>query len=590
VTIGCIDERRLKGQAICPGIAAGHPYFLLRADDPIPESVIAPANIEAELQRYRQALQESCKEVEEIKEQLCREEAIEGVAILEAHLAMMNDSMFTTSVESVIEGQLKGAETALADLLRRYEERFSQIDDQFFRERFFDIQDIGRRVMSHLCHYTEPSLQDVPAGSIVFARELAPTDAAQVKGSQVAAFVTESGGVTSHAAIVAKAKGIPFVSDVDIDAAEALNAQHVIVDGRSGELVFNPSAGTQRCYGQILQEMQDCFEEMEHAASLKAETYDGYPVGLSSNVDMVWELDLLHRYGGKGVGLFRSEFLCLSQNSFPSEDEQYEIYRSLVEKVHGRPVVIRAFDLGGDKVSDAAGRQGVDNNSLGCRAIRFLLKEKDIFRTQLRAILRASAHGSVGVMFPMISGLPELREAKAILQECRGALLQQGTAVGQDVRVGCMIEVPSAAIICDILARECDFLSIGTNDLVQYTLAVDRASQAVSGLYGPTHPALVRMIKLVVSEANRHQIPVSVCGEIAADPRFTALLLGLGVRELSVSARYLPVVKHAVRHVSIVEAVKLAERVLQLPTTYEIEALLEEEYARQQQYSGRSSL
>jgi phosphotransferase system enzyme I (PtsI) len=324
------------------------------------------------------------------------------------------------------------------------------------------------------------------------------------------------------------------------------------------------------------------FQKLEKAGDLKAETIDGYQVMLSANIEMIEEIEMLHQYGGNGVGLLRSEYMFATRESFPNEEEQFDVYSLIIEKMQGLPIVIRVFDLGGDK--SIAGHpipdEGEENPFLGCRAIRFLLKERAIFKTQLRAILRASVKGNVSIMFPMISGLDELLQAKVIVREAYEELEKEGVELKGFPRIGCMIEVPSAALVCDVLARESDFLSIGTNDLVQYALAVDRGNQSVNELYNPAHPAILRLIKLMICEANRHGIPVTICGEIAADPRFTPLLLGLGVRELSVSARYIPIIKNAVRNNYILSASHLVEKALTLSSASEIQELLNQEYLR----------
>jgi phosphotransferase system enzyme I (PtsI) len=319
-------------------------------------------------------------------------------------------------------------------------------------------------------------------------------------------------------------------------------------------------------------------QKLKQAGKLESETYDGYKILLSANIEMFSELDMLHQFGGSGVGLLRTESIFLTKENFPTEEEQYHVYRRFVEKMDGLPIVVRTFDLGGDKYLRNQQSMHEVNPFLGCRAIRFLLREKEIFKTQLRAILRASAHGDVSIMFPMVSTLSELLEAKDLLNESKQELINCGKAVSEHLPIGCMIEVPSAAIISDLLAKECDFLSIGTNDLVQYSLAVDRSNNALRNLYRPTHPSVIRLIRLVVSEANHQGIPVALCGEVAADPRFTPLLLGLGIHELSVASRYIPVVKHAIRNTSIVAASKLAEKALSLSSATEIEDLINREY------------
>lgn len=580
------DEIRLQGTPICAGIAIGCPFFFTFMDDVIPEFTIAVEEVGDEIARFRRALKRSRQDILRLQKQLEMDGALEGAAILDTHLQMMQDPALTTEIEKKIRETLKNTESIFQRVIHDYEEKFNRISDKFFRERFKDIQDIYRRIMGHLRESVRISLADIPKNSIVFSHELAPSDTAEARHDCVSAFVTEVGGETSHAAIMAKAKGIPYVASLDFDHLEGVRHSTVIVDGRTGDVILNPSKQTLRKYRELQKQLTEHFKNLEDVGGLEAETIDGYQVRLSANVEMLNEIEMLHEYGSCGVGLFRSEYIFLAEDSFPSEDafppeeEQFEAYYGIVKNMNGLPVVIRTFDIGGDKFKDFEKLRHETNPFLGCRAIRFLLNEPEIFRTQIRAILRASAFGEVRIMFPMISGLPEFLESKKFVLETQEQLRKEGVAFGENIKLGCMVEVPSAAITCDLLAKECDFLSIGTNDLVQYSLAVDRGNQQMSYLYTPTHPGVIRMIKMIVAEGHKNGIPVSVCGEIAADPRFTALLLGLGVRELSVAPRYTPVVKNAIRNTSIVEASHLAEQVLGIPTAEEIQELLVQEHQK----------
>lgn len=571
-------ETFLRGHPICRGIAIGRPFFFAFVEDDIPDFHVSANDIEAEVNRYRKAVQRGEEDILRLRKQLEQERIIEGAAILEAHQQMMQDPLLTFEVEKQIRASRKNAESVFQSVIKQYQKRFSSISDPFFRERFKDLQDISRRVLSYLRQSVRFSLADIPAGSIIFARDFTPSDIAEANNAKASALVAQSGSSTSHAAIVAKAKGIPYVANVDFEGIDLNNETDVIVDGRTGDIIVNPTPQTLAKYQQLYEKLKMHRYLLEHSGRLQAETYDGYRIRLSANIDMLNEAEMLHQYGGSGVGLFRSEYIFLANEQFPSEEEQFHIYRRIVEKMHGLPIVIRTFDIGADKrIANSKLPQEV-NPYLGCRAIRFLLRERGIFKAQLRAILRASAFGDVSVMFPMISSLSELLEAKSIVKETYAELEASEGLKLKPLRIGCMIEVPSAAIISDLLAKECDFLSIGTNDLVQYALAVDRDNHMMSSLYTPTHPSVLRLIKLIVHEANRHGIPVTVCGEVASDPRFTPLLLGLGVHELSVAARYIPIVKNAIRNTSIVAASQLAEKAMSLSTADEIDELLNQEY------------
>lgn len=451
--------------------------------------------------------------------------------------------------------------------------------DMYFRERFVDLEDVYERVIQHLrCRY-KINWKELPENTILFARKITPSDVAEADFSCVKGFVTELGGETSHAAIMAKSKGIPYVCNLEFNANHVLSSCSVVLDARDGTVILNPSQETLHAFQVTQQRLSVHLSDLHKNKHYFSQTIDGYPICLSANIEIEEELPLIHQNNADGIGLFRSEYLFFLKNAFPSEEEQYRVYKQMIEQLQDKTCVIRTFDIGGDKLSHLQKLSTPEHNPfLGCRAIRFLLKEKDIFKKQLRAILRASRYGQVNIMFPMVSSLPELTDAKKLLEEVKQDLQKEGIEYDDKIPIGCMIEVPSAVLICDVLAKECDFFSIGTNDLIQYALAVDRCNEAMSYLYKPSHPSVIRAIKMVVSEAHRNGIPVSVCGEIAADPRFTALLLGLGIDELSVSPKNLPMIKNSIRHTSIVEASQLAENILRMSTASDIMHVLIQSY------------
>lgn len=574
-----ISEKSLMGALICRGIAIGRPYFLKNVEETVPEFCIAAKDIDKEITRFQNALAKALEDTKILQIKMQNERILEGAAIFEAHLQIMQDPLITTNVEQKIRETGKNAEFVFQHLVLEYQNKFKSITDPFFRERFKDIQDISRRVINHLRAGSRSSLTSLPPDSIIFAEDLSAFDTAEANSSCVAAFVTQTGGATSHAAIVARAKGIPYVSNIlldhFVDSPDAL----VIVDGRAGEIIINPSEATLIKYKKLRDQLHQHQHNVKQLGKLEAETFDGYKILLSANVETLSELELLHQYGGHGVGLLRTESAFLSHDVIPTEEEQFILYRDFAEKMKGLPIVIRAFDWGGDKYLNGQHSQREVNPFLGCRAIRFLLREKLIFKAQLRAIIRASAFGDVRIMFPLISSLFELREAKALVYEARRELISEGVAVASHIPLGCMIEVPSAALITDLLAKECDFLSIGTNDLVQYSLAVDRGNHVLSDLYTPAHPGVIRLIRMVVNEANHYNTPVAICGEIAGDPRYVPLLLGLGIRELSVASLNIPTIKNVIRNTSIVAASKLAEQALALSCPSEIQALISKEYS-----------
>lgn len=569
------EEIILKGIPICRGVAIGKPFFLNSNDFKVFESLIDQSEVEREIERYWSALSCSKQDIKRLQKQLESESAAESILILDAQLEMLQDPLLTVEIEKAIRITNKNAEFIFQQALEQFREKFEALDDSFFTERFKDLRDVGERVLSYLYESGHPSLNNVPPQSVVCSIELSASAAAEAQTASIVAFVTESGGITSHAAIVAKAKGIPYITNISLDLIKENGEQMLVVDGRTGDVIINPHPKTIRIYEDLQQSMRLQSEHFEQAVHWSAETFDGYAIRLLANIEMIQEADLVHRLGGQGVGLFRSEYIFLPKNEIPSEEEQFVIYRQLAESMKSAPVAIRTFDLGGDKASFYPGLAVEHNPFLGSRVTRFLLKEKGLLKAQLRAILRASQYGNVSILFPMISTLSELREAKQMVYD-----VQEELKINKSIRIGCMIEVPSAALLVDHFAKECNFLSIGTNDLFQYSLAIDRSDQIFAEMVEPTDPSILRLIKLIITEANQHQIPVSVCGEIASDPRFTSLLLGLGVQELSVTPRYLPVIKNAVRHTSIVEAVRLADQALNLQTAQEIMELLVNEYKR----------
>jgi len=569
------QEIIIKGFALCRGVAIGKPFFLSHDDFAILETRILPTHMEREIERYREALSRSKQDIKRLQKQLEMESAAEGILILEAQLEMLRDPLLTIEIEKEIKNNRKNVEFVFQQALLRYQEQFQEMNDTFFAERFQDLQDVSRRIFGYLHESGHLSLSDAPPHSIVCAQELTASDAASAHSDCVSAFLTEIGGATSHAAIVAKAKGIPYVTNVSLQNLKDHAFHQIIVDGRTGKVIFNPSKETLKEYEELRDRMQQEAKALERMAKWPAETFDGYSIRLSANLDMTHEIDLIHQWGANGIGLFRSEYIFISTNGIPSEEDQQRIYQRMIGRMKGLPVVIRTFDIGGDKAALYQSFCNERNPFLGCRATRYLLKEEEILKAQLRAILRASIDGNVSILFPMISTLSELRQAKQMLQKAR-----QELNLFHPIRVGCMIEVPSAALIVDHFVKECDFLSIGTNDLIQYALAIDRSEQALNEYHEPADPSMIRLIKLIISEADKGRIPVSLCGEIGSDPRFTALLLGLGIQELSVPPRQLPLIKNAIRRTSIVDAVQLAERALSMTTAQEVLDLIVSDYQK----------
>jgi phosphotransferase system enzyme I (PtsI) len=425
-------------------------------------------------------------------------------------------------------------------------------------------------------------ITDVPPHSVVFVHELTPSEI--IEASHSLTFVTFGGGVASHAAIIARAKETPCVTNIDMKMIKAIPFDLVIVDGSEGIVILNPTEETIRKYQEIKKGYLESYQKLKTTIPLKAETIDGYSIHVFANLETSKEVDLLIKNGGSGVGLFRSEYLFLSKGQFPTEEEQFDIYKKIAKSLRGLPLVIRVFDVGGEKKADLA-LQGEDrwyfmdirdepNPALGCRGIRFLLRYPQILRAQIRAILRSSAFGDIRILIPMVSDLEEVRSVKAIIQQVKGDLITEGIPIGPSIQIGCMIEVPSSALICDQIAEEVDFLSIGTNDLIQYTLAADRSNHLTSGLYLPIHPSIVRLIQMIITSANQARKPLVLCGESAADPLLIPLFIGLGIREFSVAVRHIPILKYTIRKWRITEAHRLAYDALQHASSSSLKELL----------------
>lgn len=574
-----LKEKLLIGTPICLGLGSGKPFLHIIAQETVIEQSIPDLSVEYEVARYYKALAETTLEVEKIKNQLLNQDLLEGAAIIESQLQMLKDSHFTSLVEQRIIALKKNAEYCFKEIMEELEAKFSRLEDPAFRERAKDIQDVAKRILSFLLRSQKTSLANIPANSVILAEELTPSEIAEADAKLVSAFVCRLGTPNSHTAILAKAKGIPFVSGIAIDQIDLNDTSNVIVDGRLGHVILNPLEEMIAHSNRLSQELNSHRELLSSDMKYVSETYDGHRVVLSANIEMLDELEQLKTYGQCGVGLFRSEFMLLKAEKFPGEKEQFEYYLKAVRQLNDQSLVIRTFDLGGDKLFVRHLCNEL-NSSMGCRAIRFLLKEKEIFKTQLKAILKASYYGNVSVMFPMVSTLQELLQAKKIVEEVKEDLFNHKVPFNKEIKIGCMIEVPSAALIADLLADECDFLSIGTNDLVQYALAIDRENHLLTDLYSPAHPSVIRLIKMIMNMAKRKNTPVSICGEVASDPRFTALLMGLGVHEFSVSLRHLPIIKNTIRHTSYLQACRLAEKVLRMSSTDEILGLLAEEYRK----------
>jgi len=563
------EEMIIQGRAIAKGLAVGKPFVIETLDRHVQEKEIQ--DVDQEIDRYRSALKASYQDILKLKKELDKEGVEEGASILDAHLHIIEDPLLNDQVENAIREKKKNAEFLFFEVIDSFRKKFETIDNPLFQSRIEDLEDISCRVVAHLKQKKRRTISDAAEGVIVFSKMITPSEAAEAKQKNVKAFVTEIGGVTSHTAIVAKAVGIPYIAHINSQIFSAIDmGAKVVVDGFSGKVVLNPSEKTVEGFENRIIQQEEQIEVFRSWGKEKAHTVDGRHIRVSANVEVIEDFARLSHFGAEGVGLFRSEYIVLRCGYFPSEEEQYEVYKNLVESSQGHPVVIRAFDIGLDKVVQTLEKAKEENPALGLRAIRFLLKERSLFKVQIRAILRAAKYGDVRILLPMISCFSELVEAKTVIAEAKKELIQENQEINESVQIGCMIEVPSAAMIVDILAEQCDFISIGTNDLTQYVLAADRANQSMNSLYSSAHPGVLRLIQMIVEKAKAKNLPVGVCGEIASDPYFVPLLLGLGVEEFSVSCRFLPVIKQVIRHIKKSDAVLLVEKLMQCAFAEEV--------------------
>ncbi len=568
-------EQSFQGFPVSDGIAIGVPFFVPFAGSPdaIPEFPIAIGEVDQEIDRYRKALYSSREDLKSLQQELAREGASDAVSIFETHIQMLEDPLMTTFIEEKIRERLKNTESVFHSFIVNLETAFSVEGSGFSRERFGDVRDLSSRVLSNLVTKpaTFPHIHFPFQQSIIFSEEIVPSDTAFKGAGQILGFVTWEGGGNSHAALLARAKGLPFVSRIPVEKLRQETISRVIIDGTKGELIVNPSQETVSRY-QILQQEYARVEQEEDKDAAPI-TQDGYKVELYGNINQIEDIDFLNHYSHSGVGLFRSEYPMLQKSSLLlEEEEQFLLYCKMAEKLDKKPFTIRVLDIGGDKYPELFKHLSKESHPfLGCRGIRFLLHYPEIFTIQLRAILRASAlYPEIRIVYPLISDVKELREVNAFLEKTKQDLVQEGKPFNTRLEIGCMLEVPSAILTCDALITECDFFEIGTNDLIQYTMGMDRSSSQMHQYQYPAHPSLLRMIKMVILEAKKKEKPVIVCGEMAASSRFVALLLGLGVKKLSCPARFIPSIKKAIRKTHLVEAWRMADKVLTLQTAAEV--------------------
>jgi phosphotransferase system enzyme I (PtsI) len=563
-------ETRIQGVGVSPGFARGALYVAEDDRDEIARHRIEPSQVANEIGRFETALIQTRSQILEMQEQIAQSIGAKDAGIFDAHLLVVEDRTLIDEVLRKLQADLCNVEFVFQEVATHYAHTLSQIDDPYLRERALDIQDVTRRVVRNLQGKAPKDFLGLTHPHILLAHNITPSDTATMNREYVLGLATDLGSRTSHTAIMARSLGIPAVVGLH-DASEKLESgREVLLDGYNGLLILDPTAETLWHYGELEHKRSLVAQQLTGLRETKSTTRDGRHIVLSANIELPDEVEAAPRNGAEGIGLYRTEFLYLNRTALPSEEEQYATYRKVAEQVQPHPLIIRTFDLGGDKLAGALDGDDELNPFLGHRAIRFSLERLDIFKAQLRAIVRASAVGNVKVMFPMISGLEELNRALEVFEECKAELQKEGHEFDPKTEVGAMIEIPSAALCAERLAREIDFFSIGTNDLIQYGIAVDRTNERVAHLYQPTHPGVVRLLKMVADAGHAHDIWVGVCGEMAGDLAMTPLLIGLGMDELSVGASIVPRVKRAVQSLTHSECEKLASDSLELDTPSEI--------------------
>ena len=564
-------EIRFEGAGVSPGIARGQIHVVRDDFDDVARYRISPSQVTDEIGRFEAALIQTRMQILEMQQRIAESIGAKDAAIFDAHLLVVEDRTLIDEVLRKLETDLCNVEWVFQEVATTYAETLNKIDDPYLRERALDIQDVTKRVIRNLQGKAPKAFLGLSEPHILIAHNLTPSDTAAMNREHVLGLATDLGSRTSHTAIMARSLNIPAVVGLHDITEKLETGQHVLLDGTNGFLIVDPTPETLKRYGEIESRRVKVVAQLKELRETTSTTRDGRHIVLSANIELPEDVDAVAANGAEGIGLYRTEFLYLNRSTLPTEDEQYETYRKVAERVRPDPLIIRTFDLGGDKL--APGTVDISdelNPFLGWRAIRFCLENIDIFKTQLRAILRASAVGNVKIMFPMISGLDELRGAISVLAECKEELSASKIDIGDKTEVGAMIEIPSAALSADVLAREIDFFSIGTNDLIQYALAVDRVNERIAHLYAPTHPAVIRLLKMIADAAHANDIWVGVCGEMAGDVALIPLLLGLGMDELSAGATLVPRVKRAVQSLAISECRELVEEALKLQTPSEI--------------------
>jgi len=565
---------KINGIGVSPGISIGKAFLIKKAETAFLGILLTTeTEIIAEIDSFNEAIGLAITEIETIKADAELSLQEDEQAILEAQIELISDPQIAEDVIEKIRSEKRSANDALLEVIARVGAVFENMDDEYMRARAADIKDIGNRILGHLGHQHKKVIAFKP-GTIIVADEISPSDTIAMNIKHVIGFATRTGSKTSHAAIIAKAKGIPAVVGCGDGLMPIQDDDVIILDGSGGLVYINPDGPTITEYRAKSQVYQYQTEKLRSLKNIAAITTDGKKVMLTANISGAEDMDGLHESGGEGVGLFRTELLFMNRDSFPAEEEQFGFYKQVALQSKGKPIIVRTIDIGGDKQLPYLNIQAELNPFLGYRAIRICLDRPDLFIIQLKAILRAGVFGDLKIMFPMISGIREVREAKKNLEQAKKELYAANVPYNADIKVGIMIEIPSAAVTADILAKEVDFFSIGTNDLCQYILAVDRMNEKITHLYDPFNPGVLRLIENVIKQAKKHHIHVGMCGEMAGDPMATLLLLGMGLEEFSMSPSSIPPIKNIVINTSYANAKQVYQKVMELDSSEEICAYL----------------
>ena len=564
-------EQIFKGIPVSSGICRGRILVLDKKEASIPKYSISDTDLPKQVQRLQQALLETRREIVDVQRQVNEGVGAENASIFDAHLLVLEDPILIDEVTKLIESKKINVEWAFHQFSEKYVATLSKIDDEYLRERVSDIRDVTQRIMNNLLGRSDGgALLRLHEPCIIIAEDLVPSQTAVLDKKMVLGFATDCGSKTSHTAIMARSLQIPAIVGLQDASSQLKSGDYALLDGYTGHVIINPTEQTLFEYGQLARRQVTLQEKLRDLLQQPAVTLDGARVVLSANIEQPGDAESVKACGAEGVGLFRTEYLFINRDVLPTEEEQYVAYRQVAAALKPHPVIIRTLDLGGDKFLSHLQVPNEMNPFLGWRAIRFCLQETAIFRAQLRAILRASVEGNVKMMYPMISCVAEIEQANALVEQYKQELRDEGIPFDEKLEIGAMIEIPSAAIAADTLARKVKFFSIGTNDLIQYSLAIDRLNERIAHLYEPTHPAVLRLIKMAVDAAHKHGIWCGVCGEMAGDPELIPLLLGLGVDELSAAPGIVPQVKFLLRRLKMDEAKALAEQALQIESGVEI--------------------